>query len=265
MNLIKADLYKLMKDTPVKIVLIVMVGLNFFTLLIFKVMQLLMPETAGMAETFAQLGAFTYYSLFALGNLGLYVALSVCLLMGKDFSYNTIRGKITGGNSRLKIYVSTLAVNLIVCAIFFAVTLIEGTLGTLVFFGKFSELSVFLGVMGMSAVLYIGFTGMMTFVGMLVRSQIQAIVFNILIVVLVPSLISVLTMVNMTTLNSDVLTVIIGATPFGIIGDLTGGTVMSGTLRLDGMLWLKAVLSTVVLGGGSSVLGYLLFNRADIK
>lgn len=269
MNLMKADLLRLTKDKPLRIIAIVLVAMNFLTMGMFKVLQLIGGEEM-LGEMVKSLGLTSFFSLFALGNLGLMVALAVSMFVGRDFSQNTIRNKIIGGNARHKIYLSSLLLNLLIGLALLVITLVEGILLSLLFYGIYDGIGEIAKTVALYVPLYVGFIAVMTFVSLAVRTQTMGIVLNVLVVVLLPALLSVLNMANMTALhNNAVVEYILSIIPYHSIGSLSGGTISPDGMfvlpTVTGTVALKTILSSVVLAVAASAAGYALFRRADIK
>ena len=103
LKIIRASLYKLFKDRPFKITLIIGAALAVIFSLAYK---FIIPE----------LGT-GYYALMTssspTNNFGLAIPINLVIFIIGEFNYGTIRNKIIAGNRRINIYISLLIMGLI--------------------------------------------------------------------------------------------------------------------------------------------------------
>lgn len=274
-NLIKADLYKLRKDVPFKIITIILMAVVLFFMGMLKAMELLMSDSIntmpdGPGITITSMQSFMLLSVFSLGTLGLFVAIITSMFVGKDFNLNTIRAKIISGNSRLKIYASTLVVNLVIGFILFFITVIESILLSLIFYGRIADFAFIIYALLLCIPLYISFISIATFISVATKSQTLGIVFNALIVVIVPTLITIVQTIVISLGGSAAVDFILSIFPYSQISTVTGGTFfgyLSGSVSpavLHGFV-AKCIISPLIFAAAATVGGALIFRKADIK
>jgi len=120
-NLFEADLARLFKSKALLIIGIIFAALTFLSIVPLVLVRIF--------------GGISYYELSGFTELSLMPALTstfmaaivlfIAINTGSEYSYNTIRNKVIAGNSRIKIYFSTLLFNMFVMlAIYLAVILI---------------------------------------------------------------------------------------------------------------------------------------------
>ena len=102
-KIIRASLFKLFKDRPFKITLIIGVALAVVFSLAY---HFLLPEMGG-----------GYYSLITsaspTNNFGLAVPINLITFIIGEYNYGTIRNKIIAGNKRINIYIALFVMGLI--------------------------------------------------------------------------------------------------------------------------------------------------------
>ncbi len=131
-NLLKADLKRMLRDKLFLITCIIGAGFALITgLLYFGLNSLIDSLEEGLLMFYAK--DILAASFAPLSNFGLALPIFICIILNKDFSYGTIRNKIICGYSRTKIYLS-----LLISTILLMVTTILGY--TVVNFGLSSLL-----------------------------------------------------------------------------------------------------------------------------
>lgn len=256
-NLIRADLLKMKRDKALKIIIIVMTALNLAWIVISRLTIFLLeslPDGAQVILPFNTAGA-AYTSLFAIGDLGLFVVLACVLFTNKEFSYHTVRARVCA-NSRLKVFNSTLISNLLIGTGLLAITAVEGGIFTALFFTGYSiNLTDMLLITVSMLPLYWGFICIATFVTLALKGQTSNLIVNLLIVIVLPTLLEVVSVVAMA---DDGVQTFLSIIPYSLVGILSAGTV-------SGDLIAKAFISSIVLAGIAYGLGYLTFRKADLK
>jgi ABC-type transport system involved in multi-copper enzyme maturation permease subunit len=113
----------------------------------------------------------------------------------------------------------------------------------------------------------------MTFVSMSLKNQALAIVFNLMIILLLPSLLSILTVLPV---ESDAVTTVLKGIPYSVLGELLSTNLLSmgAAAETTGLSSLPAIsggfaarilLVSLAYTVVSTVVGALIFNNADIK
>lgn len=123
MSLFKADFYRIKKDKIILIGLIISVAFTIMNAVSYLVMNYivnsgLLPGMEQFAGLFDQTGETFYLSSFTItNNFGLFVIILSPILIGKEFSYGTIRNKVTCRVNKKKIYISLLLNSLLFATI----------------------------------------------------------------------------------------------------------------------------------------------------
>lgn len=269
-NLMKSDLLKLKKDVPFRVIVIIMLVINFFSIGMFKIIALMaggdIPTDVG-----GELSQMALLSTIGISSLGLFVAVMCAMFAGKDFGQNTIRNKIISGNSRFKIFANAFVSNLIIGLSLFIITVIEGLLLNLMFYGAIVNFSLTMQAIVLCVPLYIAFIAVVTLISFATRSQMLGIVFNVLVMVVLPGVLSIVSVAVSAFGGNQVLETILSVFPYQLINDLTGGSIM-GSLNpafidgaLSGVFVAKTLISSLVLAALALTGGYLTFKNADVK
>ena len=103
LKIIRASLYKLLKDRPFKIVLIIGGALAVIFSLFY---HFLIPELGGGYQSLMTSSSPT-------SNFGLAVPINLVIFIIGEFNYGTIRNKIIAGNRRFNIYIALFIMGLI--------------------------------------------------------------------------------------------------------------------------------------------------------
>lgn len=258
-NLVKADMRRVARDMPLKIILLLTVVVNLFTIGSYKLLEIL-SETLradGMDEMIGMMGqsmrGVAFFSCLSLSNTGVLVCVAVAMFIGKDFSYNTLRAKIYSGNSRLKIYLSTLTTALIIGLTLHVASVLESAAITAACFGGGALTMKALQASLLSIPLYAGFIAVMVFISLTLKSQVLGLVVNIVVAAFIPTILQIVGMAGLESLDA-VVTII----PYAAIGKLSTGVV-------DGALAVKSCVGGLALAVAATAVGALLFRNADIK
>ncbi len=166
LKIIRASLYKLLKDRPFKIVLIIGAGLA----VIFSVAyHFILPELGG-----------GYYSLMTssapTSNFGLAIPINLIIFIIGEFNYGTIRNKIIAGNKRFNIYVA-----LFVMGIIYSLTLmtfyVSISVGLSTLLGGFypegvtSDAKTIFSIIGATIMVYVMLTALSVFAATAIRNM----------------------------------------------------------------------------------------------
>lgn len=259
-NLLKADMRRVARDMPLKVIAILTVVVNVFMLGSYKLL-LVMAEhfpAEGMDEALGMLGmssiaSSAFFSCLSISNVGVLVCVAASMFIGKDFAYNTMRNKISCGNSRVKVYLSSLLSALIVGLGVLALSILESAALSAILFGSATPALQAVQASLISLPLYIGFIAVMTMVSMTLKSQVLGLVINIVIVAFIPGILQIIGMTGVETLKN-----VVGVIPYSVINELSVGTVSAG-------LAVKGTVGGLLLGAAATAVGCLLFGRADLK
>lgn len=279
LGLIKADLYRVIKDKLFLILSIICVVIAiFYTLIYFAAIYFISTE-AGL-DVRSACGAYGL-ALSMLGpgsGFGLPCGIFMIIILHKDFSNGTVRNKITMGKSRKQVYFANLIVSLIcILGFMFAHFLISFVLSTIFFNPGFTwdnvlpylgrTVLIFLGWavlvcivnfltiaikgVGPAIVLYVVFTLGLTYLGTL-TGAVSAIVTN-------EGLQAFLTFLTNFNFTYAITTTLPGSS--GIYAVL--GAVQNAPLTAE--FYVEFLLSLVFFGGLSVGFGLLIFIKADLK
>lgn len=281
-NLLAADFYRAKKDRGLLVTLIVLLGISlFFIVLVASAARLITGEGFSIT-TRAMLGELAVVNVFGSGTLVFIAAIGIGIFNGGEFSFNTIRNKIVAGNSRTKIYLSQLIVNL---AIFFAMTLALFVLTIplcLIFFSIGSQIGSILLKLLVSLPLYISMVAMITFICMTAKSRSSGLIASLLTIALAPLILDlVISLISQQDMiaqlfNPDAapspMIAVLESNPFSMLAkiltvDTSGLLDLLGVpdTSLEGLTILKAVIVAICYGVFFTGLGLFLFKKADIK
>lgn len=272
-NLYLADLNNMRKGKAVYITLFIALFITF----IFVVFKTFLPELLGDmaipedASTLLDsvLSAMLFSSLFDGSNLTLMGLIAGLIVITGDFSAKTIRNKIIAGNSRTKIYLTALAINITIYAVFFIVILGTCIALSLAFFN--------LNALG-TAVYYILLTipssiaviSIATFIAYSTKSRALSIVINLVIINILPT-ITVLANTFVTQLGVEFLLAdILMLNPYSMITNILAPLLYLGenlipTVTLTDTFMIQLFLIPLGFIIVSTLGGILKFNKSDIK
>lgn len=114
-KLIKVDLYRYKKDKTSLIGLIIVIGLLFFSALMYLSMSKLIDATEieGMEQMLYSPRSIYFQSFMMGNNSGLVAIIIIAVITSRDFVQDTVRLKIINGFDKTQIYFSTLITNII--------------------------------------------------------------------------------------------------------------------------------------------------------
>ena len=288
-NMLKAELFRLVKDKSFWIVIIVAAA----AALLFSAMFYLLESMAlSMEAELAELGMtpadvnFTagdlIMSVIGLGNMGIFAAIAIGLYNGKDFDQNTLRNKITAGNSREAIYFSTLIVNMLMYAAIFVVLVLSAfAFGSLILgFEFYSMIGLDLLV---SFIIGAAFVCIITFISFATKKSSTILVIGILSAVILTTISEYITNEYGNALGAH----IYGGGPDNFaalewisrinlfsLNTLTSLASALTEMQVSGIMgygayagWLYAniAITSLVWGGGFVAGGLLLAKKTDIK
>jgi len=158
-----------------------------------------MPEMPGMDIDFPPEMIF---SMVLLASSSIFIAITVSIFIGGDHTFNTIRNKIISGNSREKIYLSSLTVSLIIGSIFFVINFVFSILGAGFAAGGFYFPEYLLRTILLFIPIYIAMISIMTFISLLLKSRAAGIGINIAIIFIIDMIASMIIMFVSTGSNA---------------------------------------------------------------
>lgn len=258
LNLLRADFYKFKLDKTFLVILVILMGfvmMNTVTYFILRYMEL-DPALGALIGEMNGKGLFLMsFNLF--NNVGLLIPVVLCLFIGKEFTFGTIRNKLITGKSRTEVYLSHLftvfVMGLLLSAFYAIMSLLVGSVflgfGTAIT-GKVivDTLKIFLFGLILSIFSYT----ISTFFSFVLKNTTFAIVLSIVTLLVIGIVATTLTGLNAT------LDKVLG---FTVIGQSLA--VMSGNVST--IMGLKILLSTVVFCGLITFLGIVHFKHADLK
>ena len=265
-NLLKTDLYRIVKDKLFLVLVILAVVFAFITPMAnFAILIAFDEENIRLASEAKSL----FTSSFGVsGNFGLIAPILLTIILCKDFSHGTIRNKIISGKSRVSIFLSTfITASVIIASIMFAHALC--TLGISLCFFQY-QATPFTGADFGNLMLtllfnlctYILIAGIISFFSVAMKnaglSVIMYLAVNFFFTIYggILDIASLMAIPNTSTYN--ILEFLCISNPFAssIFGTATNYTWKSFVYRL---------LPTVLGAGGAFGLGFLIFRKKDLK
>jgi len=257
-NLIIADLGRVIKSKPIYILLSVNFALSAFN--VFLMTVILRVEIAGIEmDIGGEFFRLVVLSTFSVQNLGLFIGLAVSIFCGGDFSFNTIRNKIISGNSRIKIYMSALAVALIIALFFFIVNFVISLISAVIVSQGFYMTRGLIGTVALFIPLYLAITATIIFVTMSLKSRVVAIGINLGSIIFLSTVLMLLAM-------SPISNYVIMSAPHGIV-DLVAmeAMMMVGSTAINGRFVSIALLVSIIYFVAFTIAGAIKFKYTGIK
>ncbi|MCI8435187.1 MAG: hypothetical protein HFK10_04405 [Clostridia bacterium] len=258
-NLLKADLRRIVRDVPLRVMAVLTLVVNLFTIGSYKLLVVLSEqfpaedmEGAFEAMGIQSLAGSAFFSCLSISNIGILICIAVAMFIGKDFVYNTVRNKVCAA-SRVKVYLSSLGAALVIGLGLHVLSILESAALAAILFGDATPIADAVNACLISLPLYAGFIAVMVFISMTLKSQVLGMVINIVVVVFVPSILSIVAMTGVEALEKA-----IGLIPYAVVNELSMGAVSTA-------IAIKGVVGGLLLGIAATVLGCVLFTRADLK
>ena len=260
LSIIKASLYKLIKDRPFKVTLIVGVVLAIIFTLFYS---FVLPELSGGYN-------MLLISSSPTNNFGIAIPINLVVFIIGEFNYGTIRNKIIAGNKRLNIYIALFIMGLIFSFSLMTVYVGMSTLlGTILkgFFvgGRSATPGEVWATVGYTAIVYLTLTALSVLTATGIRHIGGSITVTIIVIV-VASVAGLLTYVNCTLDGSSLPEFHYLINPLLILSVTTGSMgLLSGTTGEVGRIILFNILSNAIYTAIFLGSGILLFMNRDIK
>lgn len=219
MNLIKADLYHLIKDRA----FYVLIALTF---LIPAVSVLMFPQMTAEKVIFQGLDSTIFCSV---------TGIMIALFVGKDYANNTIRNKICYGESRFKIMGVTFLESAAICLGFAAVSVLSSLLfgGTI---GEWSFSSDFAAKFFCQIALHVAFSAVVAAITMSTKSAKTGLIVTLLLSVLLAAVSQMLPMLAVTNAVAAALCrVLYSAVSVNLLNS-TGGAYTAASYSQSGVL-----------------------------
>lgn len=283
-NLLKADLYRALKNKLLIIGLIAAVGLTIFQVLIYKGLAVLGEITEEDMEIFGALISADGISLWNSGasivgySAAYLIPIFVTIFMLREYSDRTVRNKLLMGYTRSQIYFGAILVHLILSFVFlFTASTVGFILGSL-FFGLGAEFTMsYVGMLLVGFLLQFILSYTVLCLGIVLAINIQNPVLGIIIPIIFSFLGSLIT--TLTTFGfSDSFTQILSFTSYFQSTEITGmtniGDLIKQTLIMDfnnDIITIKLVpllrilITAPVIISGEIVFGYIKFKRINFK
>ncbi len=271
-RLLKADIYRVLKNKLSLIALILAVAFPLLIVLMYagiRAISGLSGEEGADILFNANSIIGSVYSLT--NNLGLVIPAFAGILVCSDFSNGTLRNKVIAGNRRVEIYFSHLIVSIL-----FSVAIITiyaaATAGfALIFFPFTRDPSLNTGL----EIMYFVLNGTMAFAfiatvstmfAMLFRSAAPTIIFTVVFAVALVAINTVVMLIDYEKFKYAVYFIptfagnIFNLNNFSIIGMLSQ---TADTSR--GLIFAEAMLSYLFFGAVNTGIGLLVFGKRDVK
>lgn len=272
-SLLKADLKRMFKDKLFLISCIIAVVFSIITPILYKALLLLFEaeEDLLLTSMFSAKGLLA--SMFSpTNNLGLIIPVFLGIIINKDFSYGTVRNKIIKGKSRTKVYLSTLISSVIVMLVIMLahciITMLFGSL--LLGYSNdttiWKDLPYVITSIALGLLCYLFIACLLVFFGTCMKNFGSALVMYF-VVVFILTLVGSLTPfassffeVENNKVLKDLFDFISNINIFYYPSNVIG---IIEKYKVSNILYL--LFSTIIFGGGLSLLGITMFNKKDLK
>ncbi len=125
MNLIKADLYRIVRDKALYVLLAALAALSLLVGTVYHLRSFGADMNAGDI-VLKCIGTDTLCTV---------LGIATALFLGRDYEQNTIRGKLCRGEPRMKVYLCKLAEGYMLSAVFFLAATLAGLVSGFLWFG----------------------------------------------------------------------------------------------------------------------------------
>jgi len=266
-NLMRLDFYRAIKDKSVIVVTAVVAGYSLLYVLLgyfFEAIDLSLFTARDTVILSTQLSSMPF----------LVVSILICIFIGKDLNYGTIRNKIIAGYSKKQIYVSTLLVALVMA---FALLFLYQILSFLVGFSAFGfptgspypPISDFWTRFGLGYLLVAVAVSIVVFIEMATRNMTSALIVSTIVFALGPAVSGLIASLIYLTWGANSLAYEVFECFF-----LYDSFIISSGGSFTGNGFLEAVdsqlaIKTLISSGASVVLlnwlGVYIFHKLDLK
>ena len=268
-RLLKADFKRFFKDKLFLIALIIAGAFAISTPLLYKVLFSFLT-----GKNMSELGMildvkYMFFAAFSLtNNLGLIAPIFILIIIGKDFSFGTIRNKIIKGHSRISIFLSIFIVSSsIISLIMFSYAAVNGLLTLALFsdlIGKVTakEVGYFILSLLLELLVLISIAAFISLLATCMKNSGIAIVFYAAIILGSVAIHTALQMAVMFIENDIIVKLIETITLLNVFSHTS--IIGLGTTYPSKELFL-IILSNLLFIAGCNGLGILVFNKKDLK
>jgi len=211
-------------------------------------------EGQAMAQSASAVWAITQFlpQNFIIVLAGVFAAIFITA----EFGYGTMKNTLSRGAERLHVFASKFLISTLAALVMFALSLLALVIAGSIAWGFDPQGAVsaggFAAMIGLQALLLVGFVALFTFLGMTIRSTGGAIATNIIAVMMVSTLLSALNALFSATLDFS--------------SYWLGGAVSTlATTSLVTRDVVRGIIVALVWGVVSLVAGGWLFRRQDVK
>lgn len=269
-RLLKADFKRFFKDKLFLIACIIAGAFAISTPLLYKV---LFSTLTGM-DDLSMLGMILdvktmFFSAFSLtNNLGLIAPIFILIIIGKDFTYGTIRNKIIKGHSRTSIFLSLFIVSAsIISLIMFSYAAVNGLLTLALFSDLVGEVTskavgYFVLSLFLELLVLLSIAAFLSLLATCMKNSGVAIVFYAAAILGSLAIYTVLSMAAMFISQESVVELINTLSLFFVFSHPSIIGVGTSYETKDLIL---IILSNLLCIGGFNGLGILVFNKKDLK
>ena len=267
-NLLKADLFRIIKSKITIISLIVaIVAPLLIVLMYFGIDRMVNVMTEGdvsmedemlMGYSLFNVRTFFNSSYSISNNLGFVLPIFSAIFVSQDVLNGSLRNKVIAGEKRRDVYLShllsSMIFNFVIITIFAMFTILFG----LMFFKwgvefDANELKNFIFIFINGSMTYLFLATLTTFLGLTFNSPAPTILITVGVCVVLGLVVSVISIINYESYKYLVYLI---------------PTFISGSLlypNIDNWMFIEGILSLVLFGGVNTVLGMTLFKKKDLK
>ena len=270
-RLLKADFFSLLKSKITYVVLGICIGMPLLMVLLYVGIGAATNSMAG-EDLFSSVikGRDLMFSTFSLSsNVGLVIPIFTGILVMGDLRNGTVRNKVIMGKKRSSIYWSQLFVSTTFCVVMCLISFLVITAGSLIFFKYGYEPSLaetwnFTKALIIGLLTFVYVATLTTFIAMSTKSTGLTIVFTLLVVV-GTSLICNLSF--LVPEDSFLLYIFYLVPTYGAstISSNTLNLLSGGVEMLSNKVFLFCLNSLLGFSALNTLLGILIFNKADLK
>lgn len=270
-NLIKADIYRVLRSRLTLIALILALAFPVLIVLMYAGIALI----SGVLQDYPGESLFSANTIigsaFSLtNNLGLVIPGFAGILVCLDFTNGTLRNKVIAGNRRAHIYFSHLIVSILFSVIIITIYAAVTAGMAFVFFPFEWDSSASLGL----EIFYFIMNGIMTFafaatfstmLAMIVRSIAPTIIFTIVFSFALPTIASLVSMVDYKSFKYAAYFIpTFGSNFFNLDGTGIFTLLSEATDASKWLVFTESLLSFVFFGAVNTLIGLSVFRKRDL-
>jgi hypothetical protein len=272
-NLLRADIYRVMKSKLTLVALILALAFPVLIVLLYAGLGAIMdldPEIAGTVTLFnANSIIGSAYSMT--NNLGLVVPAFAGILVCLDYTNGTLRNKIIAGNRRTAVYMSHLTVSVLFSVVIITIYAAVTAGLALIFFpfdgadspDRWKEILFFVlnGTMG-----FVFIATVSTFLAMVTRSVAPTLIFTIVITLVLLAVNTVLALADYHSFRYAAYLIPNFTANFFNLNSMSALGIMGQAAEESrGLMFAEGMLSYLFFGAVNTAAGIVIFNKRDIK